>query len=59
LIGSGTTADNLDIFISAADGFIVGTYFKVDGKLENAVDPQRVERFSKRRQQLISQFDPS
>jgi membrane complex biogenesis BtpA family protein len=44
-LGSGVTADNLGGYYYAADGFIVGSHFKVDGYWANAVDPKRVERF--------------
>jgi membrane complex biogenesis BtpA family protein len=43
-LGSGITADNLSAFASA-DGFIVGSYFKKDGRWSKTVDPKRVERF--------------
>ena len=38
--------------LAAADGFIVGSYFKVDGHWANAVDPKRVERFMTAHAQL-------
>ena len=44
ILGSGITADNLAEFYSQADGFIIGTYFKVDGLWTNTVDAARVER---------------
>lgn len=44
-LGSGVTADNLGGYYPAADGFIVGSHFKVDGHWANTVDPKRVERF--------------
>lgn len=44
ILGSGITADNLAEFYPHADGFIIGTYFKVDGRWTNTVDPGRVER---------------
>lgn len=47
ILGSGVTAENIREFYSIADGFIIGTYFKVDGKWQNTVDPQRVERLVK------------
>jgi uncharacterized protein len=47
ILGSGVTAENIRDFYSIADGFIIGTYFKVDGKWQNTVDPQRVERLVK------------
>jgi len=42
-IGSGITPENINTYISAADGFIVGSYFKTDGKWQNSVDPKRVK----------------
>ena len=41
-LGSGITASNIAEFSETADGFIVGTAFKVDGRWSNGVDPQRV-----------------
>jgi len=45
LLGSGTTDENVAAFHEKADGFIVGTFFKVDGLWSNTVDASRVERF--------------
>jgi membrane complex biogenesis BtpA family protein len=42
LLGSGVTRDNLKDFLKFADGFIVGSSLKKDGKLANPVDPKRV-----------------
>lgn len=44
-LGSGVTQGNVAEFLGAADGFIVGSEFKMDGHWANAVDPKRVERF--------------
>ena len=44
LIGSGATAENAAAFLSIADGIIVGTSVKEEGKCENPVDLQRVRR---------------
>jgi uncharacterized protein len=44
-LGSGVTTENLATFYEPADGFIVGSYFKVGGRWSNAVDPKRVKRF--------------
>lgn len=44
ILGSGITAENLAEFYPHADGFIIGTYFKVAGQWTNTVDPARVER---------------
>ncbi len=45
LIGSGLTAENIKEYWSAADGFIIGSYFKQNGYWENEIDPNRVEKF--------------
>jgi membrane complex biogenesis BtpA family protein len=44
LLGSGVNAENVSEFYDAADGFIVGSYFKEGGLWSNAVDPSRVAR---------------
>jgi uncharacterized protein len=45
ILGSGVDANNIADFYPAADGFIVGSFFKLDGHWANAVDPRRVESF--------------
>jgi membrane complex biogenesis BtpA family protein len=45
LVGSGTNLENVTGILKHADGAIVGTYFKVDGIIENPVDESRVRRF--------------
>ena len=45
LLGSGVDVNNIGAFFPEADGFIVGSHFKVDGHWANTVDPKRVERF--------------
>jgi uncharacterized protein len=45
LLGSGITAENLTRYYGQADGFIVGSFFKRDGRWSETVDPRRVERF--------------
>lgn len=45
LLGSGVTAENLDEFYEVADGFIVGSHFKIAGKWVQPVDAKRVRRF--------------
>lgn len=45
LIGSGMTSRNLDLFMKTADGFIIGSSFKSEGKAMNDVDPARVKDF--------------
>jgi predicted TIM-barrel enzyme len=44
-LGSGISESNLDQFYNEADGFIIGTAFKVDGVWSNTVDPIRVSQF--------------
>jgi uncharacterized protein len=45
ILGSGIDSDNISEFYQAADGFIIGSYFKVDGHWANEVDFIRVEKF--------------
>jgi uncharacterized protein len=42
LLGSGVTLQNAAEFLRLADGFIVGSSLKKNGKLANPVDPKRV-----------------
>jgi membrane complex biogenesis BtpA family protein len=44
-LGSGISEQNIDEFYSNADGFIIGSAFKVDGLWSNTIDPGRVTRF--------------
>jgi membrane complex biogenesis BtpA family protein len=44
-VGSGVTADNLARYWGGADGFIVGSAFKRDGRWSERVDAARVARF--------------
>lgn len=44
IIGSGLTPENAPRLLRVADGAIVGSYLKVDGKWWNPVDPVRVRR---------------
>ena len=46
-LGSGITAENIGEFYEYADGFIVGSAFKVDGGWLNTIDPSRVDGFMK------------
>lgn len=52
LVGSGVTAENLHRFIGRAQGLIVGSHFKEDGRWERPVDPRRLEAFMARAQAL-------
>ena len=45
LIGSGLTKENIREYWDLADGFIVGTYFKINGVTENPIDEKRVKEF--------------
>lgn len=44
-LGSGITVNNVAEFYNEADGFIIGSAFKVDGLWSNTVDPGRVTSF--------------
>ena len=44
-LGSGISERNLDQFYNEADGFIVGSSFKIDGLWSNTIDPARVTQF--------------
>jgi membrane complex biogenesis BtpA family protein len=48
LIGSGVNPENLHEYFDLADGFIVGSTFKTDGKAKNFVDRKNVEQFMDR-----------
>ena len=45
LLGSGISETNIDQFYNEADGFIIGSAFKIDGLWSNTVDPNRVMQF--------------
>jgi membrane complex biogenesis BtpA family protein len=47
-LGSGITESNIEQFHEEADGFIIGSAFKVDGLWSNTVDPNRVTQFVRR-----------
>ena len=42
LVGSGVTAQNVHEYLPLADGFIVGSSLKADGRVGNPVDQRRV-----------------
>jgi uncharacterized protein len=44
-LGSGISERNIDQFYNEADGFIIGSSFKVEGLWSNTIDPTRVTRF--------------
>ena len=44
-LGSGISDVNIDQFYNEADGFIIGSYFKVEGIWSNSIDPARVTQF--------------
>ena len=55
LIGSGTAPGNLQDLAALADGFIVGSYFKREGKAVNDVDEARVKLMAQSYAKIISQ----
>jgi membrane complex biogenesis BtpA family protein len=46
LLGSGVDANNIADFYQAADGFIIGSYFKADGYWANPVEAERVKKLT-------------
>jgi membrane complex biogenesis BtpA family protein len=44
-LGSGISDSNIEQFYNEADGFIIGSAFKVDGLWSNTIDPERVSSF--------------
>lgn len=44
-LGSGISESNVEQFYNDADGFIIGSAFKVDGLWSNTVDPNRITQF--------------
>lgn len=44
-LGSGISERNIDQFYNEADGFIIGSSFKLDSLWSNTIDPARVTRF--------------
>ena len=44
-LGSGISDINIEQFYNEADGFIIGSAFKVDGLWSNTIDPGRVSSF--------------
>jgi membrane complex biogenesis BtpA family protein len=47
LVGSGVNLENIGEMLSVADGVIIGSYLKVNGRLENPIDPIRVQNLMK------------
>ena len=45
LIGSGMTSENIQDYLPLADGFIVGSYFRRNGKFLEVLEPERLDRF--------------
>jgi membrane complex biogenesis BtpA family protein len=45
LIGSGMTPDNIEAYFPLADGFIVGSTFRLEGRFLGALEPKRLEAF--------------
>jgi membrane complex biogenesis BtpA family protein len=45
LIGSGMTAENIRDYLHLADGFIVGSFFRKDGKFLEKLEPERLNKF--------------
>ncbi|RYB01553.1 BtpA/SgcQ family protein [Lichenibacterium ramalinae] len=48
LCNTGCRIDNIERQLAVADGAVVGTTFKIDGRFANLVDPERVRAFMQR-----------
>jgi membrane complex biogenesis BtpA family protein len=47
-VGSGVAAETISQYLPSCDGFIIGSAFKRDGRVEEAVDPARVREILSR-----------
>lgn len=45
IIGGGAKAENVDTLMENADGVIIASSLKVDGRISNPIDPRRVDAF--------------
>lgn len=52
-LGSGISETNIEQFYNEADGFIIGSAFKVDSLWSNTIDPERVTSFVRIFDQLL------
>jgi hypothetical protein len=52
LLGSGVDVNNIAEFYPEADGFIIGSHFKVNGYWANTVDDERVRAFMRKVKEL-------
>jgi membrane complex biogenesis BtpA family protein len=52
LVGSGINVDNIEAYWSIADGFIVGTSIKYEGKTTNPVDEKRAKQLAEKAEEL-------
>lgn len=58
-VGSGVAPENLEALLTAADGLIVGSHFKREGRWVNSPDPDRVRRFMEAVNKLQSAAVPA
>ncbi|NEO27410.1 MAG: BtpA family membrane complex biogenesis protein, partial [Kamptonema sp. SIO4C4] len=49
LVGSGVTPDSVRELLDHANGLIVGSYLKYDGKWYHPIDPQRADQIVRAR----------
>ncbi len=52
IVGSGVTPDNMDKLLKHADGVIVGSYIRVEGKAGNPIDVERARLFVRKFREL-------
>lgn len=54
LIGSGVTEENVDKYLSKANGLIIGSHFKEHGNWINDLSEERVQKFMNKIEELIT-----
>ncbi len=52
IVGSGATPENVEKYLRYADGVIVGSYIKKDGRAGNPTDPERARKFMEKIKKL-------
>ncbi|XP_068174600.1 uncharacterized protein F13E9.13, mitochondrial [Antennarius striatus] len=52
IVGSGVTCDNVEHYLDA-NGMIIGSHFKAGGHWANALEPEKVIKFMKKRRDLL------
>lgn len=56
IVGSGMTSENIKDYLPLADGFIVGSIFRNDGRFLEDIDPKRLNKFINQFQKIRANF---